>query len=100
MQYFGERQVRSPADTEKRVLESWIPRFQNGNPHGALTIIDLASKKMVGYCVAGAGDGPGASEVAKDLDIVCAIRYLNNGVLRCVELAWVKVLIKKRIRLL
>lgn len=64
MQYFGERQVRPPADTEKRVLESWIPRFQNGNPHGALTIIDLASKKMVGYCVAGAGDGPGASEVA------------------------------------
>jgi RimJ/RimL family protein N-acetyltransferase len=70
MEYFGERQTRSPESTQKRVEESWIPRFQKGHPHGALTIINPENQKQIGFFIAGGGDEPGASE--------CTFAYMKD----------------------
>lgn len=59
---FGDGQTRKPEDTSKRILETWIPRFEKGNPHGALTI--LQEGQQIGFMIAGGGDRPGTSELA------------------------------------
>lgn len=64
MTKFGDGQIRSPDSTAQRLRDVWIPRFQNGQPHGGLMIFDPDTHERVGNIVAGAGDGAGISEIA------------------------------------
>tara|TARA_A100000171_G_scaffold48981_2_gene57245 strand:- start:1086 stop:2024 length:939 start_codon:yes stop_codon:yes gene_type:complete len=68
MSGFAGGETRDRAYVERRVNDSWIPRFKNGNPHGGLTLLketDRSSEpQRIGYLVAGGGEGRGVSEVA------------------------------------
>lgn len=66
MAKYGNGRVYTPAETEESLRTRSIPRFQNGHPHGALTVFDPDSPepKPIGYVVAGAGGAAGVSEIA------------------------------------
>jgi RimJ/RimL family protein N-acetyltransferase len=60
---FADGKIRSPEFTAQR-LGAWISRFQNGHPHGGLTVFRTEDQETLGHIVAGAGDAPGVSEIA------------------------------------
>lgn len=62
MSGFADGQVRETDATVKRVMESWIPRFAKGQPHGGLTV--RVDGKEAASAVAGLGDRVGTSEIA------------------------------------
>lgn len=64
MAKFGDGKVRTPESTEQRLRTSWLVRYQNGQPHGSLTVYNSESNERIGYAVAGAGDTPTVSEIA------------------------------------
>lgn len=61
---FADGQVRIPTATAQRLQNMWIPRFQNGRPHGGLTVFTLQDQEKIGHVVAGGGDEAGVSEIA------------------------------------
>lgn len=61
---FADGQTRTPNSTKQRVSGIWLPRFQNGQPHGGMTVSNLEDKKNFGHIVAGGGEGAGVSEIA------------------------------------
>lgn len=61
---FADGQVRDPKATKARLEDLWIPRFEQGHPHGGLTIFDPETAEPMGHVVAGGGDGLGVSEIA------------------------------------
>jgi RimJ/RimL family protein N-acetyltransferase len=61
---FADGQIRTPESTEQRLRNMWIPRFQNGRPHGGLTVSDPETQENFGHVVAGGGDEAGVSEIA------------------------------------
>lgn len=66
MAKYGNGQVYEPNVTEEFMRNRWIHRFQEGHPHGALTIFDPESPepKPIGYIVAGVEGFPGVSEIS------------------------------------
>ncbi len=45
MKYFRSGKPRSKESTKSRLEESWIPRFKNGTPRGALTLYNPENKE-------------------------------------------------------
>lgn len=67
MSGFADGQVRAPEATHKRIIESWIPRFQKGQPHGGLSLFN-GEDQLIGCVVGGGGEREGTSEIAATLD--------------------------------
>ena len=74
-QKFGNGRPALEAKIADRV-KIWVNRWEQGLPHGALTVDRYSDRKPVGYVVAGAGDEAGISEVAYKFDPDC----WNKGV--------------------
>jgi len=63
MSKFGDGQTRALDATATRV-QGWTSRFQQGQPHGSLTIFDPETQERLGHIIAGGGDAAGVSEIA------------------------------------
>ncbi|MFN7710476.1 MAG: hypothetical protein ACK5O7_05930 [Holosporales bacterium] len=75
MKNYGSGERREKNATRERLQTIWIPRFDNGHPHGGMTLLKayleegrVHSRQPIGHAVAGGGDGPGVSEVAYGLN--------------------------------
>lgn len=66
MRNFGTGEPRTPEYTETRV-RAWRKRFDDGYPHGGLTIFCAETNQPIGHVVAGGGDDEGVSETAYTL---------------------------------
>eukprot|EP00039_Didymoeca_costata_P032630 m.38638 g.38638 ORF g.38638 m.38638 type:complete len:277 (+) comp9457_c1_seq1:199-1029(+) len=63
MEKYADGKPRAKDATERRIRESWMPRFQRGQPHGPFVIYDEVTGNRVGHIVAGEGNEPGLAEV-------------------------------------
>lgn len=64
---FASGKSRPKEQTSWRLEHQWIPRFQQGHPHGGMTVFfnnDGLYTKRMGHVVAGGGEGEGVSEIA------------------------------------
>eukprot|EP00045_Choanoeca_perplexa_P016566 m.224641 g.224641 ORF g.224641 m.224641 type:complete len:269 (-) comp17294_c0_seq1:2350-3156(-) len=66
MKTFADGNVRTPAETQKRIADVWLPRFEHGQPHGPFIIWNEETEQPypVGFIVAGTSEYPGFSELA------------------------------------
>jgi len=83
MKGFASGQSRSPESIKERILNSWISRFENLQPHGGLTIWNITESKKplrIGHFVAGGGEEKGVSEIAYSLEK----EYWGKGICTCI----------------
>lgn len=70
MEKYANGATRTPAETTQRFENSWLVRWQTGDPFSALAVtlvtpgIDPKDYPVIGHVIMGHGDEPGQSELA------------------------------------
>lgn len=64
MKWYGAGPSQDLEEILDRTLRLWLPRFDAGQPHGALLVIDKENQGPLGFIMGGLTDTPGVAAVA------------------------------------
>lgn len=64
MKWYGAGPLENIEEILDRTLRLWIPRFNAGQPHGALLVLDKNNHEPLGFIMGGLTDTPGVAAVA------------------------------------
>lgn len=64
MKWYGAGPSQDLEEILDRTLRLWLPRFDAGQPHGALLVVDKKNQDPLGFIMAGLTDTPGVAAIA------------------------------------
>ena len=98
MAKFGDGNPRLPDETEERMKNSWIHRWNQGDPKGGLVVSTKDTNEFVGIIVAGESDSPGEAEIAYIIDEPFQGKGFGTEIVSAlvgVYVPWIKARFKK-----